>query len=363
MIYNIIQLGFCWQIKIPNSNHNLQTIIKCHPELVSGSIKIRLVLKLNKGGSKSMPALDSKIKIPNHQTMSKIVIHQIFAATPSQVFESCLDSEDNKRWNTAGFGWSTGEVQIDPKVGGRWFAEYKSPDGKDDFVFEGVFTEIIENQKISYKMPKDMGEFEVDERKAEVLFEEFEKGKTQVTITFDAEDLNSIEMQKQGWQAILDNFKTFLERKINPENARLILDIDINASPQKVWKTLLEKESYNIWAATFSPGSHYQGEIKYDNKVQFLGPDQSGLISLVKVCIPEFQVSFEHLGGFKDGKEDPDSPMFLPWKGNRETYTLKSKNEITNLSIYQEMSKTEIEYFEEMWAKALEVIKKIAEES
>jgi uncharacterized protein YndB with AHSA1/START domain len=78
----------------------------------------------------------------------------------------------------------------------------ESKDGKNGFDFEGTYTDLEENKYLSYKMS--------DGRTVSVNFEN--KGeKTEVTVEFDPETENPIEMQREGWQAILDNFKKYVE--------------------------------------------------------------------------------------------------------------------------------------------------------
>ncbi len=78
----------------------------------------------------------------------------------------------------------------------------EAKDGSFGFDFEGVYDEVIENEKIEYTMS--------DGRKVSTSFEETD-GVTNVSTTFDAETENSVEMQRDGWQAILNNFKKYAE--------------------------------------------------------------------------------------------------------------------------------------------------------
>ncbi|MTI23515.1 SRPBCC domain-containing protein, partial [Fulvivirga kasyanovii] len=80
----------------------------------------------------------------------------------------------------------------------------EAKDGSMGFDFGGVYDEVKTNAKIRYTMD--------DDRKVSILFKE-ENGKTRVTETFEAEGENSVEMQRDGWQAILDNFKKYAEAK------------------------------------------------------------------------------------------------------------------------------------------------------
>jgi len=77
-----------------------------------------------------------------------------------------------------------------------------SKDGKMSFDFEGIYEDIIDQKKIAYVL--------ADERRVTVTFEEL-AGQTQVMETFDAENINSVELQQNGWQTILDNFKKYVE--------------------------------------------------------------------------------------------------------------------------------------------------------
>jgi len=70
------------------------------------------------------------------------------------------------------------------------------------FDFEGIYEDIIDQKKIAYVL--------ADERRVTVTFEEL-AGQTQVMETFDAENINSVELQQNGWQTILDNFKKYVE--------------------------------------------------------------------------------------------------------------------------------------------------------
>ena len=312
--------------------------------------------------------------------MSKITVTTNINATPEQCYRAYLNLEDNKRWNTAGFGWSVGFVNIDPRVGGRWEAQYMNSDGVNNFVFGGTYTEIVPFEKISYVMNESIADIKETDRRGEVLFQEnpvvtektprqsatatpHEGNSTKVTIIFDAEEQNSLEQQQFGWQSILNNFKTFVERKVNPNNVALTKSIIINVPKEKVWNAIVDKENYKLWTTPFCEGSYYEGEMKYDSKIRFMSPAKGGLSSVVKVCIPFFQISFEHLGFIKDGVEELNNPEFGGWKGARETYTLNEINGVTTLDIYQEMTVNEPEFFDKSWDKALAIIKQIAEQN
>ena len=78
----------------------------------------------------------------------------------------------------------------------------EAKDGSFGFDFEAIYDEVITQKKITYTM--------LDGRRATTDFE-ISGNKTKITIVFDAETQNSVELQRNGWQAILDNFKKYVE--------------------------------------------------------------------------------------------------------------------------------------------------------
>lgn len=103
--------------------------------------------------------------------------------------------------NHASPDWHSPSAKNDLKVGGKFVYRMEAKDGSMWFDFTGTYDEVREDEKISYTMN--------DGRKATVVFEE--NWSTNVTIVFDVESESSEEMQRQGWQAILDNFGTYVE--------------------------------------------------------------------------------------------------------------------------------------------------------
>ena len=105
-------------------------------------------------------------------------------------------------WNTATDEWHTPKAENDLKEGGRFVYRMEAKDGSFGFDFGGEYTEIREQELLAYKLD--------DGRKAKVSFEEKDK-KVTLTEEFEVEDQNPVEMQKEGWQAILSNFKKYTE--------------------------------------------------------------------------------------------------------------------------------------------------------
>ena len=106
------------------------------------------------------------------------------------------------KWNTASKDWHTPRAENDLRVGGRFFSRMEAKDGSFGFDFEGVYDEVKPNELIAYTMS--------DGRKVKVTFTA-NGAETKVTETFEPESTNSLEMQRGGWQAILDSFKKYAE--------------------------------------------------------------------------------------------------------------------------------------------------------
>lgn len=107
-------------------------------------------------------------------------------------------------WNAATDDWHNLSSKNDLRVGGRFSYRMEAKDGSMGFDFEGAYTKIVEKELIEFKMD--------DERKGSVRFVP-ERDQIRVIKTFDAEDENSAEQQRQGWQQILNNFARQLEAK------------------------------------------------------------------------------------------------------------------------------------------------------
>lgn len=133
---------------------------------------------------------------------TKVTIEATIAATPKKVWDYWTQPEHITKWNFASDDWFCPSAENDLKVGGTYKARMEAKDGSFGFDFEAVYDEVIEYKKITYTMG--------DGRVASTDFENL-GSTTKVTTTFDAETENDVEMQRAGWQAILDNFKKYTE--------------------------------------------------------------------------------------------------------------------------------------------------------
>ncbi len=139
--------------------------------------------------------------------MNKQIKVQVMIDEPvKKAWEAYTDPKHIVKWNHASDDWRCPHAENDLRVGGRFSARMESKDGSEGFDFGGKYTEVVPLKAIAYTMDGK------DKRKAKITFEKVFDS-TAVSVSFDPEDENPIEMQKGGWQAILDNYKKHVETR------------------------------------------------------------------------------------------------------------------------------------------------------
>ena len=133
---------------------------------------------------------------------TKITIEAIIVADKKKAWDYYTQPEQITKWNFASDDWHCPTASNDLRVGGKYVARMEAKDGSFAFDFEGIYQEIVVAQNFIYIL--------ADGRLVSVKFESPGK-QTKVTVTFDAETENSLELQKNGWQAILNNYKKYTE--------------------------------------------------------------------------------------------------------------------------------------------------------
>ena len=134
----------------------------------------------------------------------KITVETVVAASLSKVWDAWTTPEDIKQWNAASDDWHTTASTVDLREGGTFSSRMEAKDGSFGFDFAGTYTRVVPHKIIEFTMG--------DDRAVAIEFEERE-GAVRVKETFDAEGQHSLEQQRQGWQAILDNFRRHVESK------------------------------------------------------------------------------------------------------------------------------------------------------
>jgi uncharacterized protein YndB with AHSA1/START domain len=133
--------------------------------------------------------------------MTSIVVETLVHASAETVWRAYTTPSDIVQWNTASPDWHTTRSEVDLRDGGAFSSRMEAKDGSFGFDFAGTYTKIVPHALIEYTM---------GDRVAAVQFSPGVEGTT-VRVTFEAEEENSVEVQRDGWQAILDNFRRFVE--------------------------------------------------------------------------------------------------------------------------------------------------------
>ena len=134
----------------------------------------------------------------------KITVETVVKAGIETAWDVWNNPEDIKQWNAPSEDWHTTQSTVDLREGGRFSSRMEAKDGSAGFDFEGTYNRIVPRKLIQYQMS--------DGRDVTVEFKP-QAGAVLVRETFDAETENPPEMQRQGWQAILDKFAAHAEAK------------------------------------------------------------------------------------------------------------------------------------------------------
>jgi uncharacterized protein YndB with AHSA1/START domain len=133
-----------------------------------------------------------------------ITVENVVKAPIEKVWKLWTAPEHITKWNNASDDWYTPRAENDLRVGGKFLSRMEAKDGSMGFDFVGTYDAIKINELIEYTIE--------DGRKVKINF--MSKGnETKVVETFEAEGIHPIEIQRGGWQSILDNFKKYSEKK------------------------------------------------------------------------------------------------------------------------------------------------------
>jgi uncharacterized protein YndB with AHSA1/START domain len=133
--------------------------------------------------------------------MEKISIQVTIQAGLKKVWDYYTNPAHIIHWNFADPSWHCPRAENDMRVGGIYNARMEARDGSFGFDFKAIHTEIQEGKHFTY---------EFDGRTAHIEFKDLNE-QTEVVVTFDPESENPIELQRNGWQSILNNFKNYAE--------------------------------------------------------------------------------------------------------------------------------------------------------
>lgn len=287
-------------------------------------------------------------------TATRITIEATVNAPVEQVWNHWTTPIHILKWNAASDDWQTTYSENDVRTGGKFVTRMESRDGSMGFDFGGEYSNVEKLKKIDCVLG--------DGRHLQVNFSG-NGNETIVTEIFDAENENPVEMQRGGWQAILNNFKKHVEGYNNFVVLRF--ETTINAQAEKVYNTMLAEKTYQEWAAEFNPTSRYRGAWNKGSKILFIGTSkdgtEEGMVSRIKENIPNKFLSIEHIGLLQGDKEITTGKEVEGWAGSLENYTFTATKGGTLLVVEMDANNDYKSYFEETWPKALMKLKTICE--
>ncbi len=133
---------------------------------------------------------------------TSITVTTLVNVSPHDAWDYWTKPEHIVKWNAASADWHTSHASVDLKQGGKFLSRMEAKDGSIGFDFVGTFTKIVRGELLEYVLE--------DNRKVSVSFAKQDSAVI-ITETFETETENPVEMQRDGWQAILDNFKKYAE--------------------------------------------------------------------------------------------------------------------------------------------------------
>lgn len=138
-----------------------------------------------------------------HMKGKTIMVETVVSKSVNDVWEYFTKPVHITQWNFASDDWECPRASNDVRVGGKLISRMQSKDGKYGFDFEGTYTEIEDKKKLIYNI--------ADGRQVQVNFQKISDKLTKVIEVFEMEQINNEELQRAGWQSILNNFKKYCE--------------------------------------------------------------------------------------------------------------------------------------------------------
>ena len=132
-----------------------------------------------------------------------IRLTHVYEASRERVFRAWIEPAQLRHWFHPGDGWTTPSAETEPRPGGAFRIGFGSPDGKNDFVFDGIYREVAPPDRLAFTI--------ADGRPVTVEVVD-EDGKSRLVLSLALENVYSEEQQRQGWSAMLANLGEHLKR-------------------------------------------------------------------------------------------------------------------------------------------------------
>jgi len=257
------------------------------------------------------------------------------------VWEKFTRADHIVNWYFASPSWHAPSANVDFVDGGMFSIRMEAWDKSFGFDYKGKFQRITPMKSIQYILE--------DQREVLTSFTEYESA-VKITQTFESEDANNLELQKQGWQATLESFKRYVETDF------LIFEshIDIHASQEVIWDSITQLEKYQIWTKAFSENAIFHGQWRQGETLDFITPNRGGTRVLVDALIPNNSIHLVHTAVITpDNQSDSTSPSAKPWVNTIENYELINKDNIVTFVAHIECHRSFYDFMKSSWDKAL----------
>ncbi len=138
---------------------------------------------------------------------------------------------------------------------------------------------------------------------------------------------------------------------------RLQFSVHVAAPPAVAWRIMLDRPTYEHWTSAFAEGSTYEGGWEAGDRIRFVGPDGSGVSSVIAESRPHEFVSIRHVGMFEHGVEDTESEAVRAWAPAYENYTFHQADQGTRIDVELDVTPDFEATMAERWPVALERLK------
>jgi uncharacterized protein YndB with AHSA1/START domain len=273
---------------------------------------------------------------------------------PQMVWKLWNDPAQMVRWNAASDDWHTPVADNDLRVGGKLQTRMEARDGSFGFDFEAVYEVVDAPNRLVYRLGDGRG-VELDLRA--------EGEETVLTQRFEPEKEFPVELQQQGWQAILDNFKRWAEAYRGVTAVHFAQEVRM--APSALAELMLQELPYRYWTAVFDPSSHYVGDWKEGSTVDFLCdlPDgrQRGTRALVANFRPGQYIRLVHQGLVEGDTFINSGAEAEAWLGLNEIYSFSPREYGCLLTVDVDVPEKYADYLTTQWPLALARIRELAE--
>jgi len=146
---------------------------------------------------------------------------------------------------------------------------------------------------------------------------------------------------------------------------KLTFSVDVSATQEKAFNTMIGPKTYPAWTSIFNPHSHFVGDWSQGSKILFVGLDEqgnnAGMVARIAVNRPFEYISIEHCGILEGDSEITGGDKVAQWAGAHENYTFTRVGDKTRIGVEVDMEESYTPFFQDTWPKALAKLKTLCE--